>query len=42
MENPVKTYKLPKNDFTEVFFIIILYLQQFQILKWRKIDGGYI
>ena len=32
MENLVTTYKLPKDCFSEVFCIIILYLQPFQIL----------
>ena len=33
MENLVTTYKLPKHCFSEVFCIIILCLQPFQILK---------
>ena len=36
MESLVTTYKLPKDCFSEVFCIIILYLQPFQILKQRK------
>ena len=36
MENLVATYNLPK-DIIEVFCVIILYLQPFQILKWRKV-----
>ena len=36
MENLITTYKLPKDSFSEVFYIIILYLQSFQNLKWRK------
>ena len=28
--------------FSEVFYIIILYLQPFEILKWRKVYGGQI
>ena len=39
MENLVTTYKLPKDCFSEVFCIIILYLQPFQILKRRKYAG---
>ena len=35
-------YKLPKDCFGEVFCIIILSLQPFQILKWRKVYGGHI
>ena len=27
---------VPKHYFSEVFCTIIIYLQQFQILKWRK------
>ena len=42
MENLVATYKLPKDYFSEVFRVIILYLQPFQILKWRKVYGGHI
>ena len=42
MENLITTYKLPKDCFSEVFCIIILYLQPFQILKWRKVYGGHI
>ena len=42
MENPVTTYKLPKDYFSEVYCTIILYLQSFQILKWRKVYGGHI
>ena len=42
MENLVTTYKLPKDCFSEVFCVIILYLQPFQILKWRKVYGGHI
>ena len=34
MENLVTTYKLPKDCFSELFCIIILYLQPFQILKF--------
>ena len=42
MENLVTTYKLSKHYFSEVFCVIIIYLQQFQILKWRKVNGGHI
>ena len=42
MENLVATYKLPKAHFSEVFCVIKLYLQPFQILKWRKVYGGHI
>ena len=36
MENLITTYKLPKHYFSEVFCIIIIYLQHFQILKQEK------
>ena len=36
MENLVTTYKLSEDYFSEVLCIIILYLQPFQILKWKK------
>ena len=36
MENLVATHKLPKDYFSKVFYVIILLLQPFQILKWRK------
>ena len=42
MENLVTTYKRPKDCFSEVYCIIILYLQPFQILKWGKVYGGHI
>ena len=42
IENLVTSYKLPKDYFSKVFCTIILYLQPFQILKWRKVYGGYI
>ena len=42
IENLVTSYKLPKDYFSKVFCIIILYLQPFQILKWRKVYGGHI
>ena len=42
MENLVTTYKLPKYCFSEVFCMIIIYLQPFQILKWKKVYGGHI
>ena len=42
MENLVATYKLPKDYFSEVFCVIMPYLQPFQILKWRKVYGSHI
>ena len=42
MENLVTIYKLPKDFFSKVFCVIILYLQPFQILKWRKVCGSHI
>ena len=42
MENLVATYKLPKDYLSEVFCVIIYYLQPFQILKWRKLYGVHI
>ena len=42
IENLVTTYKLPKDYLSEVFCVIILHLQPFQILKWRKVYGGHI
>ena len=38
IENLVTSYKLPKDYFSKVFCIVILYLQPFQILKWRKVS----
>ena len=40
MENLVTAYKLPTDYVSEVFCIIVIYLQPFQILKWRKVYGG--
>ena len=37
MENLVTTYKLPRDYFSEVYLQPFLYLQPFQILKWRKV-----
>ena len=42
MENLVTTYKLSKDCFSEVFCIIILYLQPFQSLKLRKVYAAII
>ena len=36
MENLVATYKLSKDYFSEVFCVIILYLQPFQIFEVEK------
>ena len=40
MENLVATYKLPKDYFSEVFSVIILYLQPFQIWRGEKFMAG--
>ena len=40
IENLVTSYKVPKDYFSKVFCIIILYLQLFQILKWRKFKSS--